>query len=139
VRALLDVLQDGRAKLWVIWRTLALRRDRPGLFAEGDYYPVAAAGARARHLVAYARRWGPSGIVTVAGRLFASLGLSAGTPPLGAAAWGDTAIDLSWLPAGVELRNALTGEAHVAGDALPLARVFANFPGAALVYRVSPA
>ena len=139
VRALLDAPYDGRAKLWVIWRALALRRERPELFARGDYYPVAVAGARARHLVAYARRLGPSGTVTVAGRLFASLGLPAGTPPLGETAWGDTVIDLSWLPAGVALRNLLTGESHAAGDALPLARVFANFPGAALVYEVSPA
>jgi (1->4)-alpha-D-glucan 1-alpha-D-glucosylmutase len=138
VRALVEAPYDGRAKLWVIWRALALRRDRPDLFAEGDYYPVAAAGARARHLVAYARRLGPSGIVAVAGRLFASLGLPAGTPPLGETAWGDTAVDLSWLPAGVALRNALTGESHAAGDALPVARIFANFPGAALVYQAPP-
>ncbi|MGH8696978.1 MAG: malto-oligosyltrehalose synthase, partial [Burkholderiales bacterium] len=139
VRALFDDPYGGRAKLWVIWRTLALRRDRPELLAEGDYHPIAVAGARSRHLVAYARRLGQSGIVTVAGRLFASLGPAPGELPVGDAVWGDTAVDLSWLPGGVALRDALTGETHAAGDALPLGRLFASFPGAALVYGTPPA
>jgi (1->4)-alpha-D-glucan 1-alpha-D-glucosylmutase len=118
---------------------LALRRDRPELFATGDYHPVAVAGARSRHLVAYARRFGQRGIVAVAGRLFASLGPAPGELPVGEAAWGDAAVDLSWLPAGLELRNALTGESHAAGAALALGRLFASFPGAALVYEKPPA
>jgi (1->4)-alpha-D-glucan 1-alpha-D-glucosylmutase len=139
VRALFDAPHDGRAKLWVIWRALALRRERPALLGDGDYVPVNAAGERARHIVAYARRRGTSGVVTIAGRLFASLGIAPDELPLGAAVWGDTVVDLAFLPAGAELRNALTGESHVAGGALPLARLFANFPGAALVYDTQPA
>jgi len=139
VRALFDDHAEGRAKLWVIWRMLALRRDRPELFAKGDYHPVAVAGKRSRHLVAYARRLGQSGLVTVAGRLFASLELAPGELPVGDATWGDATVDLSFLPAGVELRNALTGESHAAGAALPVARLFAAFPGAALVYEAPPA
>jgi (1->4)-alpha-D-glucan 1-alpha-D-glucosylmutase len=139
VRELLDDTREGRAKLWVIWRALALRRERPEVFADGDYFPIAAAGARSRHVVAYARRRGSAGVVVVAGRLFASLGLPAGEPPVGEATWGDTAVDLSFLPAGVPLRNALTGESLAAGNALPLGRLFASFPGALLVYETPPA
>jgi (1->4)-alpha-D-glucan 1-alpha-D-glucosylmutase len=139
VRGLFDEPHDGRAKLWVIWRALALRREHPELFADGDYHPIAAAGERSRHVVAYARRLGATGNVVVAGRLFASLGRPAGELPVGEAAWSDTTVDLSFLPAGVELRNALTGEAHSAGDALRLGRLFANFPGALLVYQTPPA
>jgi (1->4)-alpha-D-glucan 1-alpha-D-glucosylmutase len=139
VRELFDEPYAGRAKLWVIRRALALRRERAELFADGDYHPLAAAGIRLRHVVAYARRRGPTGIVVVAGRLFASLGVAAGELPLGEATWGDTSLDLSFLPAGVELRNALTGEAHGAGDALPLGRLFASFPGALLRYEAPPA
>jgi (1->4)-alpha-D-glucan 1-alpha-D-glucosylmutase len=139
VRELFDEPYEGRAKLWVIRCALALRRGHAGLFADGDYHPVAAAGARSRHVIAYARRRGTSGIVVVAGRLFASLGIAAGELPLGAATWGDTSVDVSFLPAGLDLRNALTGEAHTAGDALPLGALFASFPGALLVYETPPA
>jgi (1->4)-alpha-D-glucan 1-alpha-D-glucosylmutase len=139
VRELFEEPGEGRAKLWVIWRALALRRERPELFADGGYAPIAVAGRRSRHIVAYARRAGGAGLVVVAGRLFASLGLAAGELPVGEAAWGDTTVDLSWLPAGIELRNALTGEAHAAGAAVALGRLFANFPGAALVYELPPA
>jgi len=126
---------DGRAKLWITARALALRRARPALFAHGDYHPIGIDGARAGNAVAYARRAGASGIVVVAGRLFASLGLAPGTPPVGASAWGDTAADLGFLPAGTPLASALTGETlRCEAGRLPLARALARFPGALLVY-----
>ncbi len=135
VQGLLDTLHDGRAKLWVTWRILELRRRRPGLFERGDYQKVATAGTRARHVVAYARRLGSSGIVAVAGRLFATLGLDPGLPPVGEAGWGDTTLDLAFVPAGSVLENVLTGETQVAsGGAMPLAQAFAHFPGAVFAY-----
>ena len=45
----------GRVKQAVIARTLALRRAVPELFARGDYMPLEATGALARHVVAFAR------------------------------------------------------------------------------------
>jgi (1->4)-alpha-D-glucan 1-alpha-D-glucosylmutase len=140
VRALLQSPHDGRAKLWITWRALGLRRRRPETFEKGDYHAIAAAGARAQHVVAYARRRAPAGVVAVAGRLFASLGLDAGVPPLGEAAWGDTTVDLSFIPAGTPLENVLTGESLTAtGGAVPLAQVFAHFPGAILAYETGAA
>lgn len=134
VRELFDTPYDGRLKLWVVMRALALRRARPELFANGDYHPIAIGGARARHAVAYARRLGASGIVVVAGRLFASLGLDAGVPPL-AETWRETAADVTFLPAGIVLVNALTGESvPVEHGTLALERVLGHFPGALLVY-----
>ncbi|MGE5088830.1 MAG: malto-oligosyltrehalose synthase [Candidatus Levyibacteriota bacterium] len=135
VRALLASPQDGRAKLWITLRALALRRRRPECFAKGDYYPIAVAGDRAQHVVAYARRRTPVGIVAIAGRLFATLAPAPGTPPLGAAAWGDATVDLSFVPAGSSMQNVLTGETLVAtGAPMPLAALFAHFPGAILSY-----
>jgi (1->4)-alpha-D-glucan 1-alpha-D-glucosylmutase len=126
---------DGRAKLWTTWRALALRRERPELFARGDYHAIAIAGARARHAIAYARRHGAGVVVVVVGRLFASLGLETGVLPLGADAWGDTTADVSFLPDGARLTNWLTGETVECRDGqLPLARALAVFPGALLAY-----
>ena len=58
VRSLAASALDGRAKMWVIWRTLELRRDQPQLFELGQYLPLHASGARADHVVAYMRRHG---------------------------------------------------------------------------------
>ncbi|TSA17105.1 MAG: malto-oligosyltrehalose synthase [Betaproteobacteria bacterium] len=131
-----DTPFDGRARLWLAWRALQLRRGQEQLFRMGDYHSLATPGARSRHLVAYARRLQGSGVVTVAGRLFASIGLESGVLPTGEAAWGDTALDLSFLPAGTRLVDVLTGESLVtdASRRLPLARVMAYFPGAMLAY-----
>ncbi len=140
VRELLDTPYDGRAKLWVTWRALQLRAQRHEVFGAGDYHAIAAAGARAQHVVAFARRRANAGSITIAGRLFASFGFDPKVPPLGETAWGDTAIDLSFIPDGTPLHNVLTGETLVvAGGALPLAQVFAHFPGALLAYETTPA
>ena len=54
---------SGDAKLWVLSRTLRLRRDWPDLFT--TYRPVAVSGAAAEHAVAFDR----GGAITVATRL----------------------------------------------------------------------
>jgi (1->4)-alpha-D-glucan 1-alpha-D-glucosylmutase len=136
VRRLFDDPFDGRAKLWLTWRALQLRRECEALFRRGDYHPLAVSGARSRHALAYARRLGEAGIVVAAARLFASMALEPGALPAGEGAWGDTALDLAFLPAGTRLTNVLTGEALEtdASGRLPLARAMAHFPGALLAY-----
>jgi maltooligosyltrehalose synthase len=56
--------------------------------------------------------------------------------PVGAAVWGNTSVDLGFLPAGAQLRNALTGETLQldASRCLPLAQALAQFPGALLAW-----
>ena len=78
LHALLASPYDGRVKLWVILRALALRRAHPDLFAYGDYRPIPVSGTHADHVVAFARTHGAQGIVAVAGRLFLQQGLEAG-------------------------------------------------------------
>ncbi|HZE50830.1 MAG TPA: malto-oligosyltrehalose synthase, partial [Jatrophihabitantaceae bacterium] len=70
----------GTAKLWVVSRTLRLRRDRPALF--GGYTPLWAHGPAAEHAVAFDR----GGAITVATRLPVRLA--------GAGGWRDTTIEL---------------------------------------------
>jgi len=135
VHAMLAAPHDGRLKLWVISRALALRREYPELFARGEYVPIDVAGERARHAVAYARRQKSSGIIAVAGRLFASLGLEQGVAPVGENAWDNATLSLDFLPPATQLYDVLTGAAHQASaDGLALARVFAAVPVALLRY-----
>jgi (1->4)-alpha-D-glucan 1-alpha-D-glucosylmutase len=132
LRALFDAPIDGRAKLWVIARALALRGQRPALFAFGDYRSLGLAGARSEHVVAFARVHEGEALVVVAGRLFVALGSGTGTLPL-ADSWGDTTLDLSFVAPKTAMTNVLTGETFVAdGKSMPIARLFADFPGALL-------
>jgi (1->4)-alpha-D-glucan 1-alpha-D-glucosylmutase len=132
MRPLFESPYDGRAKLWVVERTLASRRERPDLFAGGKYHGVTVKGARERHVVAFRREHADSGVLVVAGRLFASLGLPAGELPLGER-WGDTKVDASFVPSGTRVENRLTGETLVVDrDALDVRTLFRNFPGALL-------
>jgi len=130
-RPLLDTLHDGRAKFWVTWRLLELRRRLPALFRDGGYQPLAASGTRAAHVLAFARTHASGTLIAVAGRLYLKMLGEARALPLGDA-WQDTAIVL---PEGVTaLENVLTGERLVAENgALPLARACARFPVAALL------
>jgi (1->4)-alpha-D-glucan 1-alpha-D-glucosylmutase len=86
----------GAVKLRLLRRVLRARRDDPALFADGDYTPLAAAGGRAAHVVAFARAHGGGAearaVVAVAPRL--ALGLASdGAPPV-AARWDDTRLAL---------------------------------------------
>ncbi|TAK46440.1 MAG: malto-oligosyltrehalose synthase [Betaproteobacteria bacterium] len=133
LREMLATPHDGRAKLWVAWRCLALRRDRPELFAGAAYVPLAAAGERNRHVIAFARRAGDEGLIAIAGRFFASLGLAPGMAPLGAAAWRDCVLDLSFLPPGTQLHDVLAPEETRPCDApLRIADALRHLPVALL-------
>jgi (1->4)-alpha-D-glucan 1-alpha-D-glucosylmutase len=135
VRSVFGNLSDGRAKLYIVWRLLALRRERPAIFLHGGYTPVHAHGARAGFVVAYARRAGGAGVVVIAGRLFAALGIHANEFPCGAAVWADTRVELPFLAEGSRLRHAFTGVTYcVESGGLQLGDVCADTPGAVLVY-----
>jgi (1->4)-alpha-D-glucan 1-alpha-D-glucosylmutase len=125
---------DGRAKLWVVRCLLQSRRSHRALYRDGDYRPIGVSGARAGNVVAYARRFGNEGLLVVAGRLFSQLAVPVGQLPLGAEAWGDTALAFENASDG-ELVNVLTGETLQAGQPLRLADLFGRFPGAVLHFR----
>ncbi len=95
VGELLDSWTDGRIKLYLIHRALGYRRRQSGLFATGAYEPLAAVGAKAEHVVAFARRCDDAACVVVSPRLVATLTEAGDEPrrPVGAETWADT-----WLP-----------------------------------------
>jgi (1->4)-alpha-D-glucan 1-alpha-D-glucosylmutase len=128
LRELLHGIDDGRAKLYTIWRALALRARRPALFERGGYEAVAVQGSRAEHVVAFARRHEAERVVVAVGRWFASLPRHARNGAV-EFEWGDTTLAL---PAGT-YRNVLTGRAVVVAEAgLRAEELFAEFPVALL-------
>jgi (1->4)-alpha-D-glucan 1-alpha-D-glucosylmutase len=130
---LLASIADGRAKLLVVARLLALRKAREALFRDGGYTPLRTPGARARHLVAFARRGGSETVITVVPRLMATLDLKPGEAPCGRALWDDARVDLPFIANGTVLRDAITGAAHTITDGgLDVADLLATFPVAVL-------
>jgi (1->4)-alpha-D-glucan 1-alpha-D-glucosylmutase len=140
-RDLVRAKADGRVKLWLTQRALACRAAALDLFACGDYLPLAARGAQAGHVCAFARRLaaidGEREVVVVVPRLVASLVKDDESAPTGAAVWGETTIPLPDAPVGGAYRNVFTDEvARVSegpgGAGLRLAEVLATFPVALL-------
>ena len=133
-RTLAESPADGRAKLFVTWRLLQLRARRTALMRDGGYAALAAHGARAAHVLGYARRHGRHVLVVAAPRLFAKLLGEPGRLPLGENIWGDTVLEAPGVPDGTRLANVLTGEeVEVSEGRIRIARAFASFPGAALL------
>ncbi len=83
LRELLSRAADGEAKFRVTWAALQLRREHAAMLRDAEYLPLALTGERAAHVVAFARRQALRWIVVVAPRLYASLGLAVGQPPIG--------------------------------------------------------
>jgi len=108
-RALLENLEDSRAKLYVTWRTLKFRTAHAALFDDGEYLPARVAGSQATHLCAYARRTAREWALIIVPRLYARLMGESDELPLGSTVWGDTAIELPQRLAGVRMHNVLTG------------------------------
>jgi (1->4)-alpha-D-glucan 1-alpha-D-glucosylmutase len=114
INHLLKTPEDGRLKLYLIWRTLCLRQEQPTLFQQGEYLPLAVAGAKADHVIAFARRFEGRSVIVVAPRLVASLlnhiEIDIDLPPVGAGIWEDTHV---LLPCSCreQCRNVFTGKA----------------------------
>ena len=128
-RELLDSVHDGRAKLYVTWRGLAVRRDHPGLFAEGEYLPLATTGEKPVHAFAFARRFGGTTTLVALPRLVARLATDG---KWSGAAWGDTFVELP--PQGdANWRDSFTGRRLVSANGrLAAADVFSDYPVALL-------
>jgi (1->4)-alpha-D-glucan 1-alpha-D-glucosylmutase len=128
-RRLLADLTSGRLKMHVTHRALRLRRERPRLFADGSYVPLALDGGQARHLVAFARVHEGDAVVTVAARFFTTLP----DPPLGAGGFGGTVLELPPELAG-RWCDVLTAGVIDAGDGrVPVSNLLTHLPVALLV------
>ena len=143
VRALSDNLSDGRAKLYLIWRTLQFRKAHEALFRNGEYVPLRVTGEHASKVCAYARREGQTLAIVVAPRLYLRLLGERADPPLGADVWGNTCVEL---PRGFDSSAQLS---HVLGSpdavvlqpgtpvALPVGNALQSFPVALLTNALS--
>lgn len=134
LRERLENAVDGRAKFWVVWRALQLRRERSQMLEASEYVALEARGERSAQVIAFGRRHAGSWVVVIGTRLSAAFGLPPGSAPLGGA-WGDTAI--VWPRAdsapGPSFVDAISGaRVGLRDGALQLADVLREFSVAAL-------
>ena len=137
---LLDLLthwEDGRVKLFLIYKALNFRRRQKELFQNGSYVPLAVSGTAASRVCAFARRDGAVWTVVAVPR-FPTAVFSAENAPLGRqGAWEDTALELPG-DSPAAWRDVFTGEtlpARKTADGkryLYLRDLFRDFPVALL-------
>ena len=101
--------QDGRPKLYLTWRALQLRQEKPDLFDEGEYVPLEVSGEGADHLLAFARVSGDDVAVVVAPRLVAPLADGTNALRLRPDALSGTRIELPDVLSETGLVDVLTG------------------------------
>jgi malto-oligosyltrehalose synthase len=115
----------SRPKLSLIHRLLELRRERAELFQEGAYLPLHAIGARAEHVVAFARVHQGRHALTIATRLPGALGTSDDR-------WGDTRIELPHELREVSWQSRLAADPFPYRGALELSALLRTIPVAVL-------
>jgi (1->4)-alpha-D-glucan 1-alpha-D-glucosylmutase len=130
---LVQTADDGRIKLYVVWKTLCLRKEYPELFQSGEYIPLEIQGGHADHAVAFIRRLEKTSVLVIVPRLVAGLLNESDIPPTGSAVWTDTSVVLPRCGCSVAYRNLFTGElltSHKTGDKalIDMSNALAHFP-----------
>jgi len=141
-QVMLETPEDGRLKLFLIWKTLCLRKQEPDLFQQGEYLPLEIEGAKAHHVVAFARKSSTASLLVVVPRLIVGLLNDADVPPIGPLAWEDTHLRLPLRKPSTIYRNVFTGDVLDLGQSdegkrIGVAKMLADFP-VALYFEAQP-
>jgi len=133
LRGLVERPEDGRVKLHVLQRTLAVRRRLPRLFLEGSYQPLPIEGPAADRVLGFVRRGDGGAAVVVVSRLIAGR-LMPGQLPPPRWSWAGTRLQLPPPLGSLQWTNPLTLETvGPAAEGLDAADVFGTLPLALLL------
>lgn len=130
VRELLSTKEDGRIKLFLIYRALKARKANLETFRSGAYLAIEAAGKFRSHVIAFAWRHERQWALVIAPRFLSHL-VKEGDFPLERQVWQDTTVIM---PDGAPAawQNAITGEALSGGRTLYVGDALVSFPVALL-------
>jgi len=126
--------EDGRIKLFLIYRALGARKENLEVFQKGTYVPIEVGGKFKDHVIAFARNHENSWAITIAPRYLTAL-IKEGEHPLGHRVWGDTHIVV---PEGAPSiwEDAITAQPIKAEKTLPIGEILKHFPVALLISEV---
>jgi (1->4)-alpha-D-glucan 1-alpha-D-glucosylmutase len=123
--------EDGRIKLFLIYRALRSRIQHQELFQRGQYLPIAIEGRWKDCVLAFGRRHRNRWAMTIVPRFLTSI-IKEEESPLTRKIWMDTRLTLlSGAPR--TWRNVITSEIVTRGNALPVGDILTSFPVALLV------
>ncbi len=132
-------MNDGRIKMYLIYKALTCRKANRGLFEKGAYLPLSIVGSRADHVCAFVRKMGGASTIVVVPRLLWLLIQGEGPIPLDKALWEDTYIILPDSDSETQYRNIFTDEIigtesqQDGKQGLALAGILSTFPIALMV------
>ncbi|MDY6843689.1 MAG: malto-oligosyltrehalose synthase, partial [Thermodesulfobacteriota bacterium] len=93
ISELLSAREDGRIKLFLIYKVLNVRKEMSKVFQKGAYIPIQSDGKHKDHVVVFARNYRNTWVLVIAPRFLTSL-ISEGEYPHGINVWYDTYINL---------------------------------------------
>lgn len=131
-RKLLASKEDGRVKLFTVFRALQLRNQYSEVFTHGEYIPLQVKGKRAGNVIAFARKRGEEVVVAVIPKYFTGL-VKEGQLPLGEAVWADTSVELPAEISNLNWKNAFTNSGLERETSLSVSTVLGDFPVGLLV------
>jgi (1->4)-alpha-D-glucan 1-alpha-D-glucosylmutase len=131
VQDLLATREDGKIKLFLIYRALQTKKAHRDLFRSGAYLPLESTGRFRNHVIAFAWRYQRQWALVMAPRFLSYL-IQEGDFPLGRKVWQDTEVIMPD-EAPVAWRNVITGEVLAAGQALSVGDLLLSFPVALLL------
>jgi (1->4)-alpha-D-glucan 1-alpha-D-glucosylmutase len=131
VQDLLSTRENGKIKLFLIYRALKARNAHRDVFQKGAYLPLKAGGKFGHHVIPFARKYGQQWAMVIAPRFLSHL-VQEGDFPLGRQVWQDTEV---LMPDGApaQWRNVITTEEIAVGNVLPIGEVLLSFPVALLM------
>ncbi|MGB9292289.1 MAG: hypothetical protein WCB64_03105, partial [Desulfobaccales bacterium] len=131
VQDLLATREDGKIKLFLIYRALKAKKAHREIFRSGAYLPLESAGRFRSHVITFAWRHQRQWALVIAPRFLSHL-IQEGDLPLWRKVWQDTEVIM---PSGAPAawRNVITSEVFSAGKTLPVGDALLSFPVALLM------
>ena len=130
ITELFSTREDGRIKLFLIYRALVARRREREVFQNGAYVPIEVGGQFKDQVVAFARNRGNTWAIIIVPRLLTAV-VEEGQYPLGPV-WSDTHIRVpegrssSW-------EDAITGQGIEGKGTILVSEALKHFPVASLI------
>ncbi len=131
VQDLLATKEDGKIKLFLIYRALRAKKAHRELYRSGAYLPLESVGRFRNHVIAFAWRYQQQWALVIAPRFLSHL-IQEGDFPLGRQVWQDTQVIM---PDGASAawQNVITGEILSVGQTLSVGDILLSFPVALLM------